>query len=246
VKRELNQKWKDRFERFDKAEPFGVMGYKNPSELKLLDKHSIWGFVFGPFYYLYKGLYKKSLLIFSSMSIYFLILSAFSYLYNFEISNKIYSIPGEVICAMFVNRDLYMLHTRNETVWPQLKVLENWKATAIVAVVSVSSLFCFVFAMEPELNEVMAKNVSGNWGSESDGLFLEMRLQGGAKHLKINDSFYKVKVEKLDVDSVILKNISSPNPANFSFHVAWDSTEESFRLKWIQEKGSDILLDYHQ
>lgn len=245
MKRELNEKWKDRFERFDKAEPFGVLNYKNPSELKLLDKHSIWGFVFGPFYYLYKGLYKKSLLIFSLMSFYFLILDAFSYLYDIEISNKIYSIPGEVICAMFVNRDLYMLHRRNETVWPRLKALENWKATAIVAVVSLSSFLYFSFAIEPELNGVMVKNVSGNWGRDSDGIFVEMRLQGTAKYIKINDSFYKVRVKKIDVDSVILENISSPNPAGFSFHVAWDSTEESFRLKWIQEKGSDILLDYH-
>lgn len=246
MKRELNQKWKDRFERFDKAEPYGGLSYKYPSELKLLDKHSLWGFLFGPFYYLYKGLYTKGLLLFSLIFTYCLVLSAISYLFDISINDKIFSIPGEVVCAMFVNRDLYMLHKRSEAVWPQLKLFESRIATAIVMVASLSSLLYFVIEIEPEVNEVMVKNVSGNWGRVSDSLFVELELQGGDKHVKINDSSYKVRVKKLDVDSVILKNTSSPNPTNFSFHVAWDSSGESFKLKWIRERGSEIILDYYQ
>jgi hypothetical protein len=240
----LSNKWRERFDRFEKAEPYGFLKFRSPSQLKWTDKHSAWGFIFGPFFYFFKGAWQKGLLLLAAIFLYCSGLDILAYLLGITIDEKIYGIPGEVVCALFVNYDVYLLHTKNETMWPSLRVFASPAKVAISAVLSLSLFLVCAFKLGPDINEVMVAAVSGKWHSEPDSAYLEIALAEGRGHLKINNDAYPVKIETANTENLVLKNQSPAGMPSFSFLILWDSAEKSFRLKWIKGSGRDVLLDY--
>lgn len=103
---ELSDGWKRKFALIEKA---GGTDWSNLASLDRGDlakvNFNIWGFVFGPFYYLAKGMWKKGLVLFAIVFVANYLLGAF--FDDGAIANQVSTVIGSSLSAVFSNRDYY-------------------------------------------------------------------------------------------------------------------------------------------
>jgi hypothetical protein len=126
---EVKDAWKKTFRLIVKAEPEGFLKYKKLAELNSFERRKIQynfiAFFFSAFYYLWKGMSRKGLVILGAAWLYIAALTFVEGAFSITLPNVVYYIPPSVICAMFANYDYYQKIVHKEEMWDGLEIFKK-------------------------------------------------------------------------------------------------------------------------
>ncbi|GMQ72766.1 DUF2628 domain-containing protein [Tetragenococcus halophilus] len=100
---------------------------------------NIWAAIFGPFYYIYKGLWKKGLLLNSLLVI---IISVARFFIMVEIMNILGLVLQLVVFGLLGSIDVRRKEQNNATMWEELPIVFN-KGVLVVVITGISFIFSF-------------------------------------------------------------------------------------------------------
>lgn len=118
------------------------------------DKFNIWAALFGFAYYIYKGLWKKGMLLWSANLIISAIVNVVSSSFQYNIWLSLLTVSHAVLFGLMAPYDLKRKEKYNETMWKVLPDIFKEGSTVIAA--GVLSLFLAVYTLqiEPSLSEI--------------------------------------------------------------------------------------------
>lgn len=105
-------------------------------------KIRIWTFLFGVFYYIYKGLWKKGLLLYTLTLIIAIVLVFFTQLFNWN-ESTFFSLRRLMLIGIYATMgpiDIHRKEYNNETMWKELPSVFS-KGPAVIAVTVVAVIF---------------------------------------------------------------------------------------------------------
>jgi hypothetical protein len=108
----LSEKWRRRFAAIEKGGGEGVRWWRLPNAGQLTGEDrrliflNIWGFFFGPLYYLFLGMWRRAITLTLVVLVIDLILVMAGYALNFPIDDYIW-VVGSVFFSQSANRDYY-------------------------------------------------------------------------------------------------------------------------------------------
>ena len=164
-------------------------------------KRSQWSWlgIFGPFTYLYLGMWRRALVILSvSMSFELLIAIA-----DYGRESKDYILPDLLIlsfCVRNLKRDYYNYRVLGEPMWPRLRVMRDGYACGIVA------FALFVMLGVAQLGnpaDTLIADVAGVW--QSDGANVVIDVAGKTKTITYGGTSHAVRLRSVNgVNEVIV------------------------------------------
>lgn len=135
----VSKSWQKTFETLDDIGASGKPLYRSPEfkSLSLWNRARIgWNFkafLFGPFYYLFKGMWQKGLLIISAAAITDgIYLNLFPDQSVFSNNSNLVVIFFAALCATLANQDYYLHKTRNIKTWKYLPDFLTHPASVLI------------------------------------------------------------------------------------------------------------------
>ncbi|WP_289106530.1 DUF2628 domain-containing protein [uncultured Pseudoalteromonas sp.] len=140
--------WRERFEILDSLpQVSSIFSLGKTQEFKSLDKKSshkvmfnIYAFIFGAFYYFFKGMWEKGIIILFISMTYTFSLSIIEEVFEFQIYSAIYWVVPSSIIAVIATFDYYKKVSENQRIWPALHSLN--KKFILIPIVLISILLC--------------------------------------------------------------------------------------------------------
>jgi len=131
----LSPKWQKKFVSIAKING----SFSRINELKFGDRFNFLAFIFGPFYYFFKGMPQKGFTLIAATYFYSVNLTLFEHAIGITIPASAYAVPTSAICGIYANLDYYRLIIHNEKMWEIFpKKLESTLASALAALLAVT------------------------------------------------------------------------------------------------------------
>lgn len=162
--------WRERFEILDSLpQVSSIFSLGKTQEFKSLDKKSshkvmfnVYAFIFGVFYYFFKGMWEKGIIILFISMAYTLSLSIFEEALEFQIYSALYWVIPSSIIAIIATFDYYKKVSENQRIWPALHSLNNKLILiAMVLIVILLCIFPFLDITQASYDRTIAKVKNG-------------------------------------------------------------------------------------
>ncbi len=149
---DVNEKWKRKFEIFEKAG--ANKGYSNinyngiePKQRNLIMFNSL-AFIFSPFYYFVKKMPEKALVLLGIGFLMVIILELFRFFTALTLPNIVYAIPLSALCGIFANYDFYRKKVHCEKMWKKFSVFSSLWAAILFCVIAFTITISALYLLE--------------------------------------------------------------------------------------------------
>lgn len=210
----VSEAWKIKFKLLEKigaGESFFYQAMATPEfrALSFWEKYklgfNILAFLFGPFYYLVKGMRLKGFVILGAGCLLNAAFALVEIAVGLSLPISFYYLPVGVICAQLANYDFFKHVKHNEKMWggvPNFLSTPMGVAGFLLGAIILGSVAVWYSPQAP--NEMLA-NVSGVWRGNSDQAMVSVNLRGSKGVVNINDIIIPVTVDNVDQRNHIIQ-----------------------------------------
>lgn len=239
---ELSRAWQMRFALLEK---FSEESSKLSVKERVLMQFNFFALLFGPFYYLFKGMKVKGLLFLSGIMCFHGIL-LIAETNGSEVKQGLYIISSNFFPMLFANEDYYRHVRYKETIWEKFpKILTK----PFITMPALLCSFMFIaFALSYAFSGFSTMyDVSGVWRGDSDGAMVMIDLSNASnKSISVNGNQYLINDINVDENDEIIS--MQVNGANGS-HVTWtlrkfESEDGSFYINLTLPNGVQDTLSF--
>jgi len=253
----LTPYWQRRFDLLDQLNAaelgFSVLG-RNP-ELRRLGLHdrmrvsfNFWAFLFGPFYYLTKGLWIKGCWLLAIGFALNATLFAIEASIGAELPTFLYWVPIAGFCAGYATLDVYLKARTHERLWRGFPSGLAHPAAALASLVGCLLLALTTATFTPtfvaETEDQLRNDISAVWRESSTGAFVRIDMTAPTPSIAVGDHARPITIESVDnVNQVVVFSTSNSTgqPATWSVQQVFDQNDR-FNLLLTMPDGSQEWL----
>ncbi|MEI4283294.1 DUF2628 domain-containing protein [Tetragenococcus halophilus] len=188
---------------------------------------NIWAAIFGPFYYIYKGLWKKGLLLNSLLVI---IISVARFFIMVEIMNILGLVLQLVVFGLLGSIDVRRKEQNNATMWEELPIVFN-KGVLVVVITGIS----FIFSFAGLGYSYLQSNISGSASIPPD----ENNEMANSQQSSTSDSYYTEEITSNETSETDTMETTETIEEGI-----WDDDQNGSNTYPSQEELRDFVADY--
>jgi len=215
---EISSSWKDKFKLLENvgakehfiskvmtSAKYKSLGFKEKQQVSL----NVWAFFFGPLYYLFKKMWLKGALLWGAIVLLNTLLFLLEIITNFTFPSVFYWLPGNILCAQFVNYDYYRYVVHHEKVWTKLSFFSKPLHVVVFLVLSLVLLVSVSLFTPQSYQNQMLTDVSKVWLDDAR-TEVALHLVGTQKFVTIAGKKIPVRIDAINTDnhSIALKIIA--------------------------------------